>query len=330
MKLPPRMVRRVLIWPIPLILVVLYVGTIPLLITLALLFSYRLPGKLRLLRALGLFAVYLFAEAAITLAALGLWVMSGFGWKLRSPWFQSAHYWMLKRLVTVLVGSVKRLFTLEIDADGPPLEATAESGADEPEDPNDSAVAQNPIVVLARHAGPADSLLVLHQVMSWQERRPRIVAKDLLQLDPALDILLNRLPNRFISPNPTQGQTTVEALAELAAGMKENDAFVIFPEGGNFTEKRRVRAIERLRRGGYERAAQRASELRNVLPPRPAGTTAVLAACPAADVVFVAHTGLDQIASIDDVWTALPERKTLEMKWYVVASKDVPDRKSVV
>jgi 1-acyl-sn-glycerol-3-phosphate acyltransferase len=225
----------------------------------------------------------------------------------------------LKRLVAVLVGAVKRLFTLEIAADGLSPAATLAATGDAPG-------GRSPLVVLARHAGPADSLLVLHQVMSWQGRRPRIVAKDLLQLDPALDILLNRLPNRFISPNPAQGEDTVAALGALAADMDATDAFVIFPEGGNFTEKRRVRAIERLRAGGYARAAQRASELRNVLPPRPAGTIAVLAACPAADVVFVAHTGLDQIGSISDLWAAIPEQKTLEMNWHLVPSKDVPSR----
>ena len=43
----------------------------------------------------------------------------------------------------------------------------------------------------------------------------------------------------------------------------------------------------------------------DVLPPRPAGTLAALAACPDADVIFVAHTGLDRLVSVRDVWRSL-------------------------
>ena len=39
-------------------------------------------------------------------------------------------------------------------------------------------------------------------------------------------------------------------IADLASNLDENDAFVIFPEGGNFTPHRRARAIERLRSSG--------------------------------------------------------------------------------
>jgi 1-acyl-sn-glycerol-3-phosphate acyltransferase len=301
--------RRIVLWPLPVIGGVLYALTAPLWFLAATVLSYKLPGKLRLVRSLGLATVYLFVEGFVVVSAFGLWVASGFGWRLRSDRFEALHYEVLRIALGLLVGAGRRLFVLEIHAVGPPLPAA--------DDGNGA-----PLIVMSRHAGPADSILLLHEVMTWHGRRPRIVMKDLLQLDPAFDILLNRLPNRFI---PHGGASAIEAISELATGMTSADAFVIFPEGGNFTEHRRVTAIARLRAGGHEAAARRAEELHNVLPPRPAGTLAAFTAAPDADAVFVAHTGLDQIAGVGDLWTAIPDNKVLHINWRVVTADEVPN-----
>ena len=295
MKLPPRWVRRIVFWPLPLLIFFLYVTTVPLLLIAALILSYRLPGKWRALRLLGLATCYLFVEVVVTV-------------------FVSAHYRLLRWALRLLVYTGSRLFSLNIEQDGMAL----------PTDSGDGTSSDAPLIVLSRHAGPADSFLLLHEVMSWEGRRPRIVAKAALQLDPVFDILLNRLPNRFIMQNPTPGSDTTSSIAELASGMTNQGAFVIFPEGGNFTEGRRTRAIERLRSDGHEEAARRAESMTHVLAPRPAGTLAAIDACPAADVVFVAHTGLDQISTVSDLWASLPVDKTLHLAWRVVPASEIP------
>lgn len=314
MKLPPRPVRRFVIWPLPLLASALYLATVPVVLIAAFVLSYLLPGHLRGLRVLGLATVYLVAEAAATVAAFLLWAAAGFGWKLRSPVFQRAHYDVLRLTLAVVVGLGRRLFTLEIAADDQDL----------PGDDGDPTTDESPLVVMSRHAGPADSILLLHEVMSWQGRQPRIVAKELLQLDPVIDIYLNRLPNLFISSQPAARKRPVDAIRTLASTMTARDALVIFPEGGNFTPQRRLRAIDRLREGGNEAAAARAAKLRNVLPPRPAGTMAALNAALDADAVFVAHTGLDQLATVGDLWWSIPTRKTIELAWFVVHADRIP------
>ena len=314
MSLPPRWLRRLVLWPLPVLAVFLYLTTVPLLVVAAFLISYRLPGKLRAVRSLGLATCYLAVEAAVTVIAFGLWIASGFGWKLSSARFVRYHYLVFGWAIRVMVLAAKRLFSLEIARSGPAL----------PADDGDDTTTENPLIVMSRHAGPADSLLLLHEVMSWKGRQPRIVAKEVLQFDPALDILLNRLPNRFISADPNDRGQTVDAIAELASGMTNTDAFVIFPEGGNFTEMRRVNAIARLRDGGNEAAARRAAALRNVLPPRPAGSLAAMSANPGADLVFVAHTGLDQIATVGDLWAAIPDHKIVTFVWQVLPTRHIP------
>ena len=173
MRLPGRSTRRLLLWPLPVVAAVLVLVTVPVLALVALVLSYRLPGKLRLLRSLGLLIVYVLLEASVMIAGLGLWVASGFGWRLRSPRFVAIHYGLLRWVVAVLIDAGRRLFSLDLETDGT---------SHDPE----AAERRVPLIVMSRHAGPADSILLVHEVMSWRGRRPRIVARAaLLRMEPA-------------------------------------------------------------------------------------------------------------------------------------------------
>ena len=109
--------------------------------------------------------------------------------------------------------------------------------------------ATRPVLVFSRHAGAGDSFILVHLLVNTYGRRPRIVLKDLLQLDPCIDIILNRLPSRFISPNPPPGAGVIDSITALAADLEPDGALILFPEGGNFTRHRHERAIEKLDRG---------------------------------------------------------------------------------
>jgi 1-acyl-sn-glycerol-3-phosphate acyltransferase len=177
---------------------------------------------------------------------------------------------------------------------------------------------------VCRHAGPGDSFILVHALVNWYRREPRIVLKDSLQWDPAVDVLLNRLPSRFIAPRPDGQRPIEDEVGALAVGLDENDAFVIFPEGGNFSPHRRQRAIDRLWSLGLHRMAARAEAMRNVLAPRPGGLLAALDAAPDAGVIFVGHTGLDRMMTVGDVWRELPMDKLLTMRFWSVPPEEVP------
>jgi len=312
--LPPRWLRRLLIAPAIVTLGVLVALFTPALLFVAAGISYKLPGKWRPLRLLGLAFVYLALQVVGLAAAFGLWVASGFGWRLRSPAFTTAHYGLLRGLLAVLWGAAKRLVNTHVVTDGPRVPAYDD-------DPD---TIERPLIVMSRHAGPGDSFLLIHEVLSWAGRRPRIVLKADMQWDPLIDVLLNRLPCDFIDNAPGSGERTLRRIGELAGSMDVPDAFVIFPEGGNFTEGRRVRAIDRLRSSGLDDAALRAERLRYTLPPRPSGVAAALAARPEADVVVVAHTGLDDLTTPLELWRSIPMDKTLRMSWQVFHPGTVP------
>ena len=312
--LPPRRVRRV---TGPLLIVALAAGVLllPVLVVVAVVASVWLPGRWRGLRLLGFALVYLALEIAGLVAAAVLWMLGGFGRRLDGRAFRAAHYTLLRLALDVLMRTAQRLFALRLVTDG------------ESWSPLDDGVpgSTNAMVVLSRHAGPGDSFLLVHTLMDRDHRRrPRIVLKDVLQLDPLIDLYLNRLPNHFVSSDRTTGPGSEEAIADLARGLGEEDALLIFPEGANFTSQRRTRAIQRLRDRGLRSAVRRAEAMRHVLPPRPGGVTAALRAAPHADVVFVAHTGLEHLSTVRDVWRNLPMDKTLHLRWWFVPAAEVP------
>ena len=62
----------------------------------------------------------------------------------------------------------------------------------------------------------------------------------------------------------------------------------------------------------------------NLLPPREGGVLAAIRACPPADVIFVAHAGLDRLVTVRDVWRDLPIDQTVVARWWRVPFDQVP------
>ncbi|WP_320067503.1 1-acyl-sn-glycerol-3-phosphate acyltransferase [Micromonospora sp. RTGN7] len=309
MPLPPRWVRRLLLAPGVVLLAVLVVTTLPVWALGALVLSPLVPGRLRPLRLIWIGCVYLVWDAAALLALFALWLASGLGvWK-RTPAFQRAHYVLAGHFLRVFFWQARWTLRLSIDVVGT--------------DP-DTALPGRPELVLCRHAGPGDSFILIHALVNWFHREPRIVLKESLQWDPAIDVLLNRLPSRFIAPAADRQESVTAQIGHLATGLDDDDAFVIFPEGGNFTPRRRLRAIARLRSLGLERMALRAERMRHVLAPQPGGLLAALDAAPDAGVIFVAHTGLDRMLTVADVWRELPMDKRIVMRFWSVPPEGIP------
>ncbi|MDQ4055018.1 MAG: 1-acyl-sn-glycerol-3-phosphate acyltransferase [Actinomycetota bacterium] len=303
-----RAVRRVVIAPAVVLLAGLLWVTLPVWLIAAAALSPVLPGHWRALRLLWVFVMYLTIEALLLVVLLGRWLASGLGWRIRRPYWEGIHYDLVQGVTWVFFREAKRVLRLSIVTDGPAPDAHP----------------GRPILVACRHAGPGDSFILIHALMHWYSREPRVVLKNTLAWDPAIDVILRRIPAKFITPHPRAGEDLESQIAGLATGLDENDAFVIFPEGGNFTAARRERGIERLRRLGMDRMADRAAAMTNVLAPRPGGLIAALDAAPDADVVLVAHTGLDHMLTVADIWRELPMDKQLVMRWWQVPRVEIP------
>lgn len=312
-------VRRAVLAPTIVALTVVVLTFLPLIVLVAAFAVRWLPGRWRGLRLLWFLLVYLVRESVGLVAMFVLWLVSGFGWRLRSDRMRRAHVVLEGWYLRGLTGSAQRVLGLRVTTDAVP----AGLAVDEPfRAPVPEGV--RPVLVFSRHAGVGDSFLLVGQLVNAYGRRPRIVLKDLLQFDPCIDTVLNRLPNRFIQPDPAPGGGAIDSIADLAAGLEADGALILFPEGGNFSAQRRARAIERLREEGLDELVPLAEELTEVLPPRPGGALAAISAAPDADVLFVAHTGLEQISSARDVWRELPMRDEVRLTWWRVPAAEVP------
>jgi 1-acyl-sn-glycerol-3-phosphate acyltransferase len=179
-----------------------------------------------------------------------------------------------------------------------------------------------PVVMCARHASIADSLLpawLLGQV----GMRPRYVLKDDLQLDPCLDIVGNRLPNHFVDRDPDDSAGELALLEALACGMSAKDAAVIFPEGTVVTDTRRRRAIATITQRDPERG-KRVRDLQTLGPIRPGGTAALLRGAPDADLVFVTHSGFEQLQRLADAPASVPLDRPIRVEITRVPRTDIP------
>jgi hypothetical protein len=97
---------------------------------------------------------------------------------------------------------------------------------------------------------------------------------------PFIDVNLNRLDCCFLPSPSGDGSEMSARLAIMAGELGPREALPLFPEGANWTPRRRLRAISRLRRDDKLESARAASLMANVLPPRPGGVLACLDARP--------------------------------------------------
>ena len=319
--LPPRGVRRLVSAPLVVVMAFALTVLAPPLAVLSLAFHLvrrqtrpENTSKKRHMRALRvvIFAlIWFLGETAALTVCLCLWIVSGFGGRLDTEPYQSRHYAVMQWFLNLLYRAARQTCGLRVEVAGPP-------------DPQD--LDGHPLIVLSRHAGPGDSLLLVHHLLTVCERRPRVVMKASLQLDPSLDVVANRLPNAFVHRRKRTGtrpHSTAE-IRRLAAGLDPQGALVIFPEGGNWTPLRWRRSVTQLRRRGLHDLAERVVAMPRVLPPRSGGAFGAIAACPSADVIFVAHTGLDRVVSARDVWRSLSADILIRARWWRVPASEVP------
>lgn len=257
------------------------------------------------------FAVlYLRLEASFIVVAAALWFASGLGARLSSPRFVDTHFRLEQRFFGRLVTDVRRTLGISV--------ALEDSGEAE-----EALLRRDrPLLVFSRHAGPGDSFLLVDLMLRAFGRRPRIVMKDALALDPVIDLLAQRLPNVLLdSRDPDRGR---QEIAAVATELEDAGVLVLFPEGGNYTPVRRRAAIRKLLRLGRHREAAKATRMEHLLPPRPAGALAAMIARPDADVVFVAHTGLGREAFGSQLFLRMPTDRTWRVRMWVAPAASRP------
>jgi 1-acyl-sn-glycerol-3-phosphate acyltransferase len=294
-RIPPPVIRRAVVAPLVLGIEFALIVFAPILAAASAVLSLLFGGR-RPVRLLALALTW----ATTHIASVGAMVLlAGSG--------SHTHYGVMRWFVGTISRAALRVARVRVEVRD---SATAEAvlGARE-----------RPIVALSVHSGEGDSLLVLDMLLRRHKRNPRIVMHQALALDPLIDMLGNRLPNRFIDPRG--GDIEVE-IAAMSRDLGPKDAVLIFPEGGNFTTERRKRSIERLLHRGHVAQAEQAERMANLSAPRPGGALAALETAPDADVVFLAHFGFPD--GFGQVWRALGDATPILVQMWHVPAGEIP------
>lgn len=169
---------------------------------------------------------------------------------------------------------------------------------------NAEALQPGPVLLFARHASLADSLVSAYVTTTIAGLNPRYVLKKELLADPCLDIVGRRLPNHFLDRGAADSTPELSALSALTAAMDESNVGVIFPEGTRANPVKRASALERIGKSDPARR-DRLAGMRHLLPPRPAGAEAMLRGHSTCDVVFAWHVGFEGLDSFSGILRAL-------------------------
>ncbi|MBA2726079.1 MAG: 1-acyl-sn-glycerol-3-phosphate acyltransferase, partial [Actinobacteria bacterium] len=297
-RVPPRWARRLVIAPVVLVICISLIAISPVLLVLAAVVDLLVPGNWRSVRIVAFGTFFVFMEAAGLVVLFGMWVRFGFGTHVRSERSRDAHYRLMTFYLLLMYKAVAFLFGLRVNIE--------ERKAPHP----------GPLLVFSRHAGPGNSLMLIGTMMIAFHRRPRIVMLAKLQWDPLFDTMFNRLPNRFISHEKSKSEGYLRAIGDLASDLGDQDAFVLFPEGRDFTQRLRRRAIDYLRTKGFDTHADRAESMLHVLPPRHRGPLAAITSAPEADVAFVAHSVLEELGSFRELWRRIPLNDPIDGRYW--------------
>lgn len=191
---------------------------------------------------------------------------------------------------------------------------------DDASPPPDQIPREAPVIVLSRHCGPGDTLLVAWLLNIHYQLPLRIVLRALLRCEPVLDLAGDLGCLCFLQHSSDKARKQIH---DLAASLGDGEALLIFPEGGNFTWNRWRNAVIRLRSSGRLREARRAWRQTHTLPPRTGGTAAALSGAPSANVLVLTHTGFSPDGRAR-AWWRLPMNRRLLVHTVLIPAAQLP------
>jgi 1-acyl-sn-glycerol-3-phosphate acyltransferase len=284
-------------------------ASLPLALPLAAALDAVLRTRWAACRALALALGYLGAEVAGLLASLALWITAG-------PWLGVAPdrflAWNFRLQIVwakALLSLARLVYGLRIEVDLP-------------------AAGPAPLLVFVRHASLVDALLPTVLVSGREGTRLRFVMKRELLLDPCLDVVGQRLPNVFVERGSGEPEREEQALRALAQGLGPGEGMVIFPEGTRFSREKRERALARIAASADAERLAFAQRLRHVLPPRSRGPLALLEVAPHADVLLLAHHGLEGTSQARAVLRGALIGRRVRVRGWRVRVADLPAERS--
>ncbi|MET9489730.1 1-acyl-sn-glycerol-3-phosphate acyltransferase [Nocardia sp. NPDC006630] len=180
-----------------------------------------------------------------------------------------------------------------------------------------------PVIVLARHAGAFNSALMAHLIARDLGRDTYTIAKRCAAITPGLRDAYTASGVVFCQFDSAGKALALQQLQSQAVGALPTDALLLFPEGTNYSAKRWHQAIATLRANGRHTQAEQAEQCPHVMPIHPAGAWMLASSAPTADVVVLAQTGLEDLAT-EGLGYPPSGRGEVNVGWWHIPADQVP------
>jgi len=252
-----------------------------------------------ILRLLMFFWAYLGTELVGLVAAAGIYLITPGNIERREDLFFRLECWW----GSSLFGWICRFLSLSTSIEG------------------EDQILPGPVLVFIRHASIIDTAVPVALISKPTGLRLRYVFKRELLVDPCIDVAGHASPNYFID----RGGSAHEELAgiqQLAENLGDQGV-LLYPEGTRFTERKKRIAIKRLARTHPE-LVPLAESFSHCLPPKAGGALSLLDAAPHADLLIVAHRGLEGLAEVTDLLSGAVVGKDVEIRIWRINAADIP------
>lgn len=306
MAMPSKLQRRAISWPVShLALAVMIVLAVPALSVLVVVDLIRGRLRLNLTRVYGLGLGLLGVDVLMVWMALVASLVTVNGRLVSARTWLRINYWLQDRWLACLLAVGRATCGLRMEIENP--ESTERANA----------------IVMGRHLSHVDAIFpaVVYGLMAGHDLV--YMVKQELQWLPTMDFVGNRLPHIWIDRSGGSDSAMLAEMRQAAGRVDDQTVTCIFPEGTFFTPKRLERAIDRLG-GTRPDLVTAARTLRHVLPPRPAGSLALLDGAPGADVVVLGHVGLERFSSIRDIIRAVPVADPIRVRLWRHPRSELP------
>ncbi|MBW1905633.1 MAG: 1-acyl-sn-glycerol-3-phosphate acyltransferase [Deltaproteobacteria bacterium] len=282
-----------------LVLWVLLTALAPLWIPVAFLVGVVRRCSFVVLRLLMFFWVYLAIELMGLVAATGIYLITPRNIERRHGLFFSLECWWGGSLFDWL----SRFLSLSTSIEG------------------DEQILPGPVLVFMRHASLIDTALPVAFISRAKGLRLRYVFKRELLVDPCIDVAGHASPNYFIDRGGS-AQAELAGVRKLADHLGD-EGVLLYPEGTRFTERKKRIALKRLAKTHPELVTM-AESFKHSLPPKAGGALTLLDAAPQADVLIVAHRGLEGLAEVTDLLSGAVVGQKVEIRIWRINAADIP------
>jgi 1-acyl-sn-glycerol-3-phosphate acyltransferase len=265
----------------------------------------RRDRGIRYTRSVLVVALLLLVELGGLIMTAVIWLLAPLGYRMHRERVQNQYRYLMRWWGSQLFRVLRICLPLEFDYSQ-----------------LDPALLGGNAIVIGRHRSNCDAILPA-VIFGSDQKYVLYTLKEELRWEPNIDIVGQFMSHRFITRSPPDLDAELAPIRELGSRIDANSVAIIFPEGTFFSENRKAKVLRSLERKDPSHA-EAARNMNYVLPPRPAGTLALMEGAPTADIIVLGHVGYEPYGTIRQVFAHLGHKQRITVRAWRYPRDSVP------